>query len=54
MNKCPSSYQFTSTSEDDLDQALKDIPRALTHTQNVKKRTFFAETIAGEYSYNLF
>ena len=47
MNKGPSSYQSTSTSED-LDQALKDMCRALTHTQNVKKRKFFAETIAGE------
>ena len=48
MNKCPSSYQSTSTSEDNLDQALKDMCRALTHSQNVKKRKYFAQTIAGE------
>ena len=50
MNKCPSSYKSTSKSEDDLDQALKDMHRALTHSQNVEKRKFFAQTIAGELS----
>ena len=50
MNKCPSSYKSTSTSEDDLDQVLKDMCRALSHSQNVKKRKFFAQTIVGESS----
>ena len=46
-NKIPSSNE-ESSSEDHLDQALKHMHRALKHSQNVKKRKFFTETIAGE------
>ena len=45
MIDSPSSV---TSSDKDLNKALTDMRRALTHSQNVRKRKFFAQAIAGE------
>ena len=46
MNKCPSSYESTSTSEDDLDQALKRYVQDLdTHPECEEKKIFLLKQL---------
>ena len=52
MNKCPSSNSSSTSSDQELDNALRDMQRAVSHSQNVRKRKFFEKVIAGEYKYN--
>ena len=45
INSSPSSL---SSSDHEMTKPLRDMCQALTHSQNIRKRKFFAETIAGE------
>ena len=48
VNKSPSSeISSLDTSDDQLGDLLKNMQRAVSHSQNVRKRKFFETAIAG-------
>ena len=51
MNQCPSSTSSSTSSDQELNNAMRDMQRAVSYSQNVRKRKFFEKVIASEYKY---